>query len=197
MVVCFVVCVFIISAFSLGKITAVNMVEEINIAQMSQVYILSGNCEAMTPNRKAGPALLQNPIIRAALRLLREPFSTAWEITCAPIGYPPNIPTKNRDSEPCGIFKRAAIGRMTVEEPDNKSVKRTDTRKKGNKDGIKTRIQSSTASAAPLTAVLVSSIKSIMHRETINGLYIFFSNSITSEDSMWTGEKTSASGHIL
>ena len=78
-------------------------------------------------------------------------------------------------------------------------VNMTDRNKNGNKDGITTRIHSSTPLCAPARAVFASRISTVMASTGSNVIRIFLADfmSITSEESMRALVKSSLGAHKL
>lgn len=117
------------------------------------------NLPAAMPNRKAGPALLQNPSILLALFVESLPSCHAAEIHCAPTGYPPSNPTASKLSAPMGIPQIRPRGRRKTDEPPPMlDVSIMERMKKGRRDGITTLRHKSIPSAAPDKAVWLSII---------------------------------------
>jgi len=134
--------------------------------------------DATIPNRKDGPALLQNPsILRASCFLscpLAKQSATAW----APAGYPPRRPIKNMDSLPCGMRQSLLIGESSLLcMPEIDPVSRMDSIKKGRREGITVMRQRVIPSWAPAMAVFVSRIIKSIPIDAKRPVLILFFNS--------------------
>lgn len=115
------------------------------------------------PKMKAGPALLQNTIIRPASASVRIFMACTALTDCAPTGYPPSSPVSKIDSLPSGIPVNLLRGRSNGRfRPVRPEVSIMDSTKNGSSEGITDCRQISIPILAPEMAVGLSKISITM-----------------------------------
>lgn len=130
------------------------------IIHRTQGITAEGKNWETTPNRNAGPALLQKASILSAWDLVREPLLYAELTAWAPTGYPPKTPISSSDSAPAGMpYNRPRGFRKKRDCPERELVSIEEIIKKGNREGMTVRIQRSIPVLAPSTAVWLSRIR--------------------------------------
>lgn len=138
------------------------------IAHSAHRVLPEGNTDPSTPKRKDGPGLLQKRSSRWAFFLEMLLLDSICPIAWAPAGYPPRKAGINKDSQPSGILINLPTGRRRGNDTPLKApVISPDNTKKGNREGIRLRMQSSIPSRAPARAVLPSRIKIPMHTDAL------------------------------
>ena len=138
---------FVLVEGALGKAKALNTADRIWIPHSHQAIDGLENRTPVIPKRKAGPALLTNPSILFACGSDRVSFRYPSATACAPVGYPPRRPIKNKDSAPWGICRSLPTGRRNlICFPDKFPVSSMDRKKNGNKEGITVNEHSAMAS---------------------------------------------------
>lgn len=138
------------------------------------------------PNKKAGPALLQNASMRCAVCGESCPALYASAIPCAPTGYPPRNPDISSGSAPVGIpHNWPILPKKGSWNPDNVLFSKIDSTKNGNKDGMTVIRQSCTPLCAPARAVFPSKINiSIPKQAPRPARSVFCFTALTSKESM-------------
>jgi len=177
---------------------ATRIAERIWIPQSCQSIHLFGKLFIKIPNRKAGPALLENASILSASALDMCPFSHSSDTAFAPTGYPLRMPVRKIPTEPGEIPMTLPIG-LHIGKADTRMavVSMLDSTKNGKIDGIMLCKHRSAADCPAIRAVLESRISKSNPRPAKIPFMYRLPIQFTSQESMRQMAISSMEKHIL